>query len=209
MQNSHYITTIAKYKILFDDRTKTIVRINSPKVTNFEIKSTNYPGWNVRIDGKPINVSKESVYISFNVPEGDHVIEISYKPISFIVGLLMSLLFVLVMAIYYLRCELKSKKILSFKKKYDNAFSKFSSKDFSNILLLACLLAFALTFSSNLFINSYLPSSKFISFTTSINWLTTNHHSLTLDYIRIALFGISLFFSFLISFIIVLWKKNQ
>ncbi|MEQ9408148.1 MAG: YfhO family protein [Fuerstiella sp.] len=55
------------------------------------LRELNYPGWTVRVDGKTVQPSRsETVMRSVTVPAGQHLIEWYYAPTSFVVGILIS-----------------------------------------------------------------------------------------------------------------------
>jgi uncharacterized membrane protein YfhO len=50
-----------------------------------------YPGWRARVDGQPAKVYRvNGVARGVFVPSGTHVVEFSYFPVSFIVGLMVA-----------------------------------------------------------------------------------------------------------------------
>ena len=62
------------------------------------VRDLDYPGWQVTIDGQPAATSSHSPYRGVEVPEGKHQIFWTYRPVSFKVGLTLSLLTLFVLA---------------------------------------------------------------------------------------------------------------
>lgn len=50
-----------------------------------------YPGWKAYVDGKRVVISKNDIFRSIDVPPGKHTVIMVYKPISFRIGVLISL----------------------------------------------------------------------------------------------------------------------
>jgi hypothetical protein len=56
------------------------------------LRDSAYPGWNARVDGKPVPVELPKVgFRSVAVPAGEHTVEFWYEPATFRVGLFVSL----------------------------------------------------------------------------------------------------------------------
>jgi len=56
------------------------------------IVTTNYPGWQAVMDGKPVRIIKSNfLFVGIEVPSGRHSLELKYRPISFIYGAIVSI----------------------------------------------------------------------------------------------------------------------
>lgn len=99
--------------LFYSGNYETIIKLREEGRVKAEIKSTekqeiktllrNYYGWNLTIDGQEAKFSntKDDVYLSFFVPEGNHVIEIVYVPKLFYIGVASSALFGILTFIFY------------------------------------------------------------------------------------------------------------
>lgn len=76
--------------------------IKSPNQISFNVNSCggllkvseiSYPGWNVFVDGKKVNLEPEDLFRTFYVPEGQHKIEMIYHPNISIISAYAQLLF--------------------------------------------------------------------------------------------------------------------
>jgi len=57
------------------------------------IADTWYPGWQAKLDGKPVDLFRaDYVFMALQVPEGGHRVELDYDPISFKLGTGLSIL---------------------------------------------------------------------------------------------------------------------
>ncbi len=57
------------------------------------ISQTRYPGWLASVDGERVDIySANYLFMGVSIPAGTHVVEMVYRPISFIFGLLLSIL---------------------------------------------------------------------------------------------------------------------
>lgn len=80
----------------------------------FVISDTYYPGWNAYVDGKktehfPVNINQRGIFL----PKGRHIVEYKYKPYSFMIGALISILSYSFLLIFLLvKVKLKSLKRL-------------------------------------------------------------------------------------------------
>ena len=70
-----------------------------------------YPGWRAKVDGKNVPILRADYLLrAIPLPPGQHKIEFSYKPLSFIIGSLISLLSILTLTgIWILRGRIKGK----------------------------------------------------------------------------------------------------
>jgi uncharacterized membrane protein YfhO len=85
---------------------------NNPKDQWLLIARTWYPGWQIIIDGKASELLKaDYVFMAVEVPAGDHVIELVYKPVSFQIGRGLSIcgiLIVIILGFFAFRKEKES-----------------------------------------------------------------------------------------------------
>ena len=63
------------------------------------LSDTYYPGWNAYVDSKPTKIYKANyAFRAVLVPKGVHKIEFSYQPISFLYGMYLSILSIIITA---------------------------------------------------------------------------------------------------------------
>jgi len=62
-----------------------------------------YPGWQATVDGQPTDIMRaDTVFRAVCVPAGDHVVRFDYRPTSLLIGVLLSALGWLLMAVFAL-----------------------------------------------------------------------------------------------------------
>jgi hypothetical protein len=63
------------------------------------LTDTYYPGWRVVVNGQPADILRADLYFrAVHLPEGEHVVEFIYDPLTFKLGSLVSVIFVLFVA---------------------------------------------------------------------------------------------------------------
>ncbi len=63
------------------------------------VTDTYYPGWRVLVNGQPADILRADLYFrAVHLPEGEHVVEFIYDPLTFKLGSLVSVIFVLFVA---------------------------------------------------------------------------------------------------------------
>jgi hypothetical protein len=86
----------ASFKLLKDENESIAFTTKSKDTRFFVVSDQFYPGWNCRIDGNPTNIIRTNYCMrGIVVPSGEHNIEMAYKPISFVIGLTITIATVL------------------------------------------------------------------------------------------------------------------
>lgn len=175
----------SKYSIIQKEQTKFAVEGEAMNTGIVTVKKTNYPGWNVLLDGKKI-IQKNNAFFEIPVSKGKHLIEITYIPYSLIVGAVISfsaLLFLILSFVRRLHLEVIFKKA----RRINNA---------RNISIISLSISFII-YSFSL---SFIEKSITFKSTGSINWLNIYHYPKGIDFVSVFSFlAINIFvFSFLI-----------
>ena len=75
------------------DPGRSVLKTHGPAADQILIRETWDAGWTARIDGGPVPISTyRETFMSVSVPAGDHVIELEYRPVEVIYGLMGSAL---------------------------------------------------------------------------------------------------------------------
>ncbi len=83
--------------------------IGNPSDSWLFIADTWYPGWKVKLDGKPVGLYRaDYLFMGVQVPKGDHRIELYFESMSFLAGLNFSLM--ALMGIILLGVRVKNSK---------------------------------------------------------------------------------------------------
>lgn len=194
-----YIVVDGDFEILYEVSEKTIVKVETQEASLLEIKRTNFPGWIALIDGKETNLLKNNLFLTLNVPAGLHVVEVRYQPLSFQLGISVSLLTFIVCLIYLVRKE-RNEKSWNSLKNYWILFSKFVERIswWKHFLFLSG----GLIFSTFLFVLAVklFPIHFTMPYTSAINWFTVNKYPRSQEHFYF-FFG----FFFVLIFTLSLW----
>lgn len=92
-------------KILLYQSGRVNVQINSPRKGFLVLTDADFPGWKAFIDGKEEKIQKANlVFKGVLVPAGEHLVSFVYDPISFSLGVKMSLVsFFLISMVFWLK----------------------------------------------------------------------------------------------------------
>lgn len=76
-------------------------RVDFPKDGFLFMNQTFYPGWKAYVDSKPIEVLRANfLFQAIKVPKGAHEVILNFQPISFKIGLLLTMMGILIIAIF-------------------------------------------------------------------------------------------------------------
>jgi len=87
-------------QVLSRDPEEMLIRVQTPQAGFLVIGDVWYPGWQATVDGEPVPVLRAYIALrAVPLSPGEHTVHLSYRPLSFRLGLLLSFLtfFVLVM----------------------------------------------------------------------------------------------------------------
>jgi hypothetical protein len=63
------------------------VKVNASDDCWFVLSDTWFPGWEARVDGERVDLYRANyIFQALRLPNGEHMVELSYRPLSFIVG---------------------------------------------------------------------------------------------------------------------------
>jgi hypothetical protein len=80
------------YAILDQGANRVVLAFTAPVDGAVVWADQNYPGWQARLDGRPWPLESEDRLRRLEVPAGEHILEFIYRPLSFYLGALTSLL---------------------------------------------------------------------------------------------------------------------
>lgn len=204
--NSDEIDGLDNIKIILDNSTNLLFTADVGKRGIATIKKVKYPGWYVKVDNKKVELH-EGPFISFNINEGEHLIEMGYFPVSIIAGIVVSLSSFILLMLIAGRFIFGNNR-----KRLDSIYLTFS-RSARKVSRLYNFYFFAITatFSTCLFILfSILFKASFkIPKTTAINWFTVNSYPKQQEHFY---FTVGLLFIIVIpvaTYIIYLWRKAK
>ena len=84
-------TESAHVAIVSDEPNRVVVSVAAPSACYLVLADTNFPGWRAKLDGRPAIVQNAYYLLRcVSVPQGRHTIVFEYWPVSFEVGLFLS-----------------------------------------------------------------------------------------------------------------------
>jgi len=205
VSNSANIKTLGNIQKQSSSSTSISFEVDMPQTDTVEIKIPYYPGWTALVDNKKVEITNSNPFMLIKVPKGYHYVELRYQPLSFILGLLITSLALISIAIYVVKKEFKSGQCNRLVKYCQNINSKYSWIYHLKVLFSGFLAS----------VISLLLIIKVIDFrfvtphTTSINWLTVYSYPKQQDYFYFFFCLIYLYVATLLFWIIWIWKKNE
>ncbi len=191
-RNSVYLWNVpGVWDIGFDGKITT--RIQRPEEKIFEtssqsdqwiyVKQPYYPGWEARVDGREEKLLNQNPFIALDVPKGNHLASLVYKPKSFFLGIAITFLTTIGLILYFLRQELQQGYWANFFEKWKiwAAYIRSNVPWYQHVLVfgggvLVSLCVFIL-------IARTIPVHFSMPQTTAINWLTVHKYPKQLDYV--------------------------
>ncbi len=83
-------------QVVKETPTNIVFAVNAKTDTQLNILDTWYPGWKATIDYKTVSVENfENIYKKISVPEGNHVIRLYFYPKSFVIGSIITIVFII------------------------------------------------------------------------------------------------------------------
>jgi hypothetical protein len=104
--NSSILDSTSNAKIVLYDTNKVSIRTNTNAPSMLILTDTYYPGWKAYVDNKETEIYRaDGLVRAVFVPAGDHTVEFSYMPLSFLSGIGISLTtaLTLILFAYYAR----------------------------------------------------------------------------------------------------------
>jgi hypothetical protein len=197
-----------QYKITTDTSLKKEFLVHTRKSQITTVFMTKYPGWNVFIDSKLVKLEEGNPFISFFLPEGEHVVKIVYMPISFYIGLLVSFGTLCILIIFISR---KMRNTLWFKDVH-GIWKKWAEKyrDISFFWHSAVIIG-GVVVSSLLYITliRFFHPTFFVPKTSAINWFTVHKYPRQQDYFYFYTAVSFILIVTIMLWVICLWKKTK
>jgi hypothetical protein len=99
-------TNLPSQPVLISDysENKVTIQANTQRLGYLMLTDAHYPGWNVYINGKKREIIRaDYAFRAVELPKGDNIVEFRYEPISFKVGLIISMLSVGITALLFFK----------------------------------------------------------------------------------------------------------
>jgi uncharacterized membrane protein YfhO len=81
------------FKVLTYENNRIVLELDSPEATFVFMSEAHYPGWKAYVDGREEGILRANyVFRAIAVGPGSHRIEVVYEPLTFKIGLSVSLL---------------------------------------------------------------------------------------------------------------------
>ncbi|MEN9407852.1 MAG: hypothetical protein RLZZ455_1068 [Candidatus Parcubacteria bacterium] len=199
------LTSKDTYQLIKKEPTEIEFIIESTKAQQITLFSSNFPGWEVYVNGHLIPHDSDSAFIRFMVPKGDQIVRVVYHPLSFILGVILSLATLCIAGIILLRRSIHGKRSISLVYLrglqelrvlqipwYSHLFVFAIGIVISSLLYLAVIRIWSPTF--------IMPESQ------TINWYTVHKYPRQQDYFYFATSFLSITVGSVIFWLLWLWK---
>lgn len=187
------------YKIINNSPENITLELTSKNGQSLKLKRTYFPGWIARIDGKEVVMNNTRPFMSIFIPKGHHMLEIVYRPLSLVTGIVVSFTTFLFIFLFVLRKEMKDMH-----GRYEKVWKGFAQKINKSMSWKdhVIIFFFAISFSlvSFYFITYLVPIHFKLPETSAINWLTVNDYPKQKDY-----FYFYTGFSYVLIASIIIW----
>ena len=81
------------FKIIEETPARIVIEVSTPQNGWVMLSDTWYPGWQAYLDDEKVEIVRGySMFRTIQVPAGDHRINMNYKPLSFLLGMVISIL---------------------------------------------------------------------------------------------------------------------
>lgn len=197
-----------RYKVLEKNSQKILLETYHNQKSEMQVKIPYYPGWKVSVDGITTPIRSRDAFLSFMVPEGRHIIEIVYQPLSFSMGVIISVCSLLLLLIFYFREFLHGRKVKRLVSEW-NIFSFNLKKIPWYIHVYVIMLTIVISTALYVVLLFFLKPQFLMPETDTINWYTVHKYPRQQDYFY---FTTAFVFILVITFIVWLgWlcRKNK
>ncbi len=205
VNNSKFVEGVKKYSVLYEDPQKLVLDATSDKPTDIIIKKTFYPGWHSQINGNEVTIKNSDPFMKIPLSKGKSYIELTYRPLSFLVGTVITFLGILGLGIFLFR---KERQVLGSYYKGLVIGKKIDSISFDQHVM-SIVIAIVMAIACYAFLVLVVPVHFTQPWTTAINWFTVHHYPRQRDYF----YYISGFLFILVftcgAWIIWIWKKGK
>ena len=90
---SDLVASISQTSVLTESPGRIEISVDAPQDGWLVLSDTWYPGWRAGLDGKPVDIYKANyLFRAIHVPAGEHNVQFSYRPESFLIGFGISIL---------------------------------------------------------------------------------------------------------------------
>lgn len=104
------LTSKDTYQIVKRNPTEIVFVIGSTHAQQVTLFHTNFPGWAVYVNGNLVPHDSDSAFLRFMLPKGNQLVQVVYQPLSFILGLIISLTTLCIAGIMLLRRGIHGKR---------------------------------------------------------------------------------------------------
>lgn len=203
---SNEIESPGNIKILFKD-SQSLIFETLTSGENILIKKTYFPGWIANVNGKKVEIKNSNPFMLIKTEKGMNYIELNYSPMSFKIGLLISLVTFFVLLLFILRKEYQSGAWRIIKNWLEVLNKKSEKLEFWEHVLVI-LFGIIIGIISYLIMILNIHPKFVVPYTTTISWFTVNNYPRQQEYFY--LFTAFSYISLVTLFVWLLfvWKRK-
>lgn len=168
IQNVNIIENLQKVNVIGDSPEHLSFTYNLEQEAKALIKKTKYPGWQLTVDGKKAKIN-EAPYFEFIAPQGKHYVELTYKPISVYLGVILSGISVLLYCILMLFINRAT-----IRKAFEslNLRNQINKTEYLRVAIISIVVAIIVAVLTLILLPIKFSPEK----STAINWFTVNQY---------------------------------
>lgn len=177
-----------------------LIETSSQIDQRLHLKQPYYPGWEAKVDGKNTKLLNTNPFVAVDIPKGRHVVSFSYKPLSFYIGIIITLISSFVIFVYFLRNEIKQRDWKPTKVQKQIPW-------YQHVIVFT--VGIGLSIATFTFLVKLFPISFRMPQTTAINWYTLHLYPRQQDYFYFYTSVVYVLSVTLLIWGIWIWKKSK
>lgn len=198
------------YLIISSKPEDLVFEVNSKKDDWMRIMKVYYPGWAAYVNGEKEAIKNGNPFILVKVPKGQSLVEIKYEPLSFYLGLFISIIGIISITLYFIEKERRLSWVKDFQKKWEIWANKVgkNTKWWEHGIVFLIGFTFA-TSLSILIIKIMAIKFSAPKGTMAVTWFSIHNYPKQQDYFYFYFCFILILISTLLIWFIWIWLKNK
>jgi hypothetical protein len=92
-------------EVTVDRAEEVLIRVSAPRAGFLFLADEDFPGWHARVNGRETEIIRANhAFRLVEVPAGDSEVSFTYRPLSLLIGAAITLMTLLILAVWWFRC---------------------------------------------------------------------------------------------------------